>query len=90
MCPFCLPVISTLFLQLVHPRIRKSSVNADLVELEHSLAKLALSQDATQAAFRERDYYYWNQDFSLQDAQSQPQYPIRLFFVMADRADRLP
>lgn len=66
-----------------------SFVNEDLAELEHSLGKLALSQDATQTSFRTRYYYYWNQDFSMQDAQSNAQYPIMLFFVLAATADRL-
>lgn len=66
-----------------------SFANADLADLEHCVAKLAVSQDTAQKSFRTRYYYYWNSDFSQADANSQPQYPVLLFFVMADTADRL-
>ncbi len=63
--------------------------NPDLAELEHSLSKLAWTTDATHQAFLKQYYYYAGQDFSAIDSQSQPQYPILLYFILSNSADKL-
>jgi hypothetical protein len=64
-------------------------LSPDLVELEHSLASLALSTDPAQIAFRERYYYYAAQSYSAVDAKGNPQYPILLFFVLSGIPEKL-
>jgi hypothetical protein len=64
-------------------------LNADLVELEHSLASLAWSTDPAQIAFRDRYYNYAAQSYSVVDANGSPQYPILLFFVVSGIPEKL-
>jgi hypothetical protein len=64
-------------------------LNSDLVELEHSLASLALSSDPAQIAFRNRYYYYAAQSYSSVDANGNLQYPILLFFVLSGTPEKL-
>jgi hypothetical protein len=64
-------------------------LNSDLVELEHSLASLALSTDPAQIAFRDRYYYYAAQSYSAVDAKGNLQYPILLLFVLSGMPEKL-
>ena len=63
--------------------------NPDLTELEHALANLAWATDSTHAAFRQQYYYYAGQDFAAVDSSSQTQYPILLYFILSNNAEKL-
>jgi hypothetical protein len=63
-------------------------ISGDLVELQHSLATLAWSQDVTQITFRDR-YYDYEKQYSVRDSQGQTQYPLLLFFVLSDIPEKL-
>lgn len=64
-------------------------LNPDLVELQHSLAGLALSTDPARIAFRDRYYYYATESYSAADAKGNPQYPILLFYVLSGVPEKL-
>ena len=63
--------------------------NPDLSELEHSLANLAWSSDSVRAAFRRHYYYYAGQDFAALGSQPQTQYPVLLYFILSNGAEKL-
>jgi len=66
-----------------------SFLSLDLTQLEHSLARLAWSNDPAQIAFRDRYYYYAAQNYAGIDANLNPQHPILLFFVLSGVPERL-
>jgi hypothetical protein len=66
-----------------------SFVNPDLEELQYSLATLALSEDPSVQAFRQRYYYCAGQQYEVADTSGDAQYPLLLFFVMAGNAQHL-
>ncbi len=74
---------------LVHGWGMISFVNPDLEQLQHSLAALALSEDPSAQAFRQRYYYYAGQEYSVTNASGDAQYPILLLFVIAGDAQHL-
>jgi hypothetical protein len=63
--------------------------NSDLVELDHSLARLAWSQDPKQIGFRHQYYYYNDLEYAASDSQGRIQYPNLLLWVLSGMAERL-
>jgi hypothetical protein len=63
-------------------------ISWDLMELQHSLATLAWSQDVTKVTFRNR-YYDYEKQYSARNSQGQTQYPLLLFFVLSDIPEKL-
>ncbi len=60
-----------------------ASFNPDLMELMHSLAKLAASEDPNARQFKDQHYRYNGQSFSFQNPQGQTQYPVLLFCILS-------
>lgn len=66
-----------------------ASFNPDLMELEHSLAKLAARDDPETERFKDRFYYYNNQSYSFRDERRHLQYPILLFWILSGVPEKL-
>jgi len=61
----------------------------DLMRLERAYITLAMSRDPVVKSFRDRYYYYNEQQFELVDDDGKVKYPISLFFIFSAVAEKM-